>query len=293
MNPVISINDLNTNDIVITKLKFDKNKRPTAAFINVKNKPACVAAFESCTLNIAFEPNYFGENDEKKNIPEEQRNYTMVARPYTNEISSDSEGSDPNKELELMMSFLENLKDKAIDFGIENSKEILKKKFTPDQREIMADTSFSYPFKPKTKPDGTLYPVSISIKVPKNKDNNPDVPVFRKLNNNIEEVKIYDWDTMKQICAPNTKFRAILKPIISIVNKNVYFTLRLVQMLIYAVEKAYIPKTYAFSDASKYNIAQNTTKMIETETEVISNDGMVVDSEEENNSEVEVNVEED
>ena len=77
-----------------------------------------VTWLERSNLSINFDPKYYGEGDEKKNIPEEQRQYQIVVRAHggSQEIPEDSE---------KMIKFLETIVDKALEFGIENSKDII------------------------------------------------------------------------------------------------------------------------------------------------------------------------
>ena len=148
------------------------------------------------------------------------------------------------------MAFLEDLKNMSIDFGIENSNQnILKKKFDQSQREIMMETSYSYPFKPRSQPDGTFYPTTVSVKVPRNKDTmQPELLCVKNHLGKIENVEISTWEDLKIIAAAGTKCKAMIQPILSFVNKQLCFTLRIKQLQVFTYDKITIPTTYAFSD---------------------------------------------
>jgi hypothetical protein len=279
MSSVIPITALNSNNIIITKLKFDKNKKPSAIFLNVQDKKGCSFIFESCTMTVAFAATYFGENNKDKLIPEDQRNYSIVFRPNGGNMDIPEESS-------KMMDFLDDLKNMAIDYGIENSNQnILKKKFDQSQREIMMETSFSYPFKERYQPDGSPYPKTISIKIPRNKDTFlPELLFVRDHLGKIDEITLSDWNDLKTMVPPGAKCRGMIQPILSFVNKQLCFTLRMKQLKVYTNDKITIPKTYAFSDTP--------FKAVQNEIDNTKINELVVESDEEHTSDIEVDVEE-
>lgn len=274
---VITINNLNSKNIVITKLKCDnKSKKYSAIFLNSIGK--CSFMFETSIMNVAFEAGYFGEKDTEKNIPEEQRNYSISFRPNNGKPDS-PEHSD------RLMEFLEDLKNLAIDFGIENSNQpIFKKKYEQSHRDIMIDTSFEYPFKARLQADGTPYPLVINVKIPKNKETNlPDFLCVTDHNGKIQQIELTSWDVIKSIAHQGAKCRVMLQPILSFINKKMFFTLRLKQMKVYTYDKVTIPKTYAFSDVpvlSNQNIDNNDLPIVEN--------NFVNESDNERTSDVEV-----
>ena len=77
-SPVIEVKDLDGQYLAITKLKFNKNKQPTAGFINVQRKPAIAVYFETSTLSVNFDPKYYGEGDEKKIVPGNKDNIKLL-----------------------------------------------------------------------------------------------------------------------------------------------------------------------------------------------------------------------
>jgi hypothetical protein len=240
---VIPIKSLDSKNIIITKLRFDKNKKPSAIYLNVDGKKGSSFIFETCVMTVAFAANYFGENNKEKIVPEEQRNYSIVFRPNGGNM-------DVPEDSARFMAFLEDLKNMSIDFGIENSNQnILKKKFDQSQREIMMETSYSYPFKPRSQPDGTFYPTTVSVKVPRNKDTmQPELLCVKNHLGKIENVEISTWEDLKIIAAAGTKCKAMIQPILSFVNKQLCFTLRIKQLQVFTYDKITIPTTYAFSD---------------------------------------------
>lgn len=240
---VIPIKTLDSKNVIITKLRFDKNKKPSAIFLNVDGKKGSTFIFETCIMTVAFAANYFGENNKEKIVPDEQRNYSIVFRPNGGNM-------DVPEDSARFMAFLEDLKNMSIDYGIENSNQnILKKKFDQSQREIMMETSYSYPFKPRQQPDGTFYPVTVSVKIPKNKDTlQPELLCVKNHLGKIETVEISSWEDMKNFAPAGAKCKAMIQPILSFVNKQLCFTLRVKQLQVYTYDKVTIPTTYAFSD---------------------------------------------
>jgi len=248
MSTILTVNNLKNrategNAIIISKLKFDKNKKPSAIFLNSKDNNTHVFAFETPYMTISFSANYYGENDADKFIPEDQRNYS-----FTFSVNGGSKLDNP-EENEAFISFLEDLKNTAIEFGIENSSKLCKRTYTPAQREAFFDSAFTCPIKQKAKDDGTLYPLSVLVKAPKNKDTHmPDFSFYSDNGGNIREVKLSSWDEVKQFAPKGSHCKAIIRPYLTF-QKNVQFTLRIVQMKVIVVEKMTIPKSYAFSDA--------------------------------------------
>ena len=281
-SPVIEVKDLDGQYLAITKLKFNKNKQPTAGFINIQRKPAIAVYFETSTLSVNFDPKYYGEGDEKKIVPEEQRQYQIVVRAHGG-ILEVPENTD------IMVKYLETIVDKALEFGIENSKEITKKKYDISQKEIFRDAFFNSPLKQGTKPDGTLYTLQFNLKIMKDQDNNPDLVFYR--GNDLEPTKINSWPHFQSLCPKNTPCKAVVKPILSFVNGKIYVTFRLVILKVYSLEKLGKPTTFVFSDTPK-QLTTSSAKSVE-DTIISKSEETVVDSEDENNSEVEVNVEDD
>lgn len=282
-SPVIEVKDLNGQYLAITKLKFNKNKQPTAGFINIQRKPAIAVYFETSTLSIIFDPKYYGEGDEKKIVPDEQKQYSIVVKANGGSI-------EVPENTEIFIKYLESIVDKALEFGIENSKEITKKKYDISQKEIFRDAFFNSPLKQGTKPDGTLYTLQFNLKIMKDQDNNPDL-VFYK-GNDEEPTKINSWPHFQSLCLKNTPCKAVVKPIMSFVNGKIYVTFRLVILKVYSLEKLGKPTTFVFSDTPK----QLTTSSLVTSTgkmSITKAEETVVDSEDENTSEVEVDVEDD
>ena len=101
-SPVIEVKDLDGQYLAITKIKFNKNKQPTAGFINIQRKPAIAVYFETSTLSVNFDPKYYGEGDEKKIVPEEQRQYQVVVRAHGGSL-------EVPENTEIMIKYLESI----------------------------------------------------------------------------------------------------------------------------------------------------------------------------------------
>ena len=284
-SPIIEIKDLDGQYLSITKLKLNKNKQPTSGFINIQRKPAIAVYFETSTLSVNFDPKYYGEGDEKKIVPEEQRQYQIVARAHGGSM-------EVPENTEKMINYLHTIVDKALIFGIENSKEITKKKYDISQKEIFRDAFFNSPLKQGAKPDGSLYTLQFNLKIMKDEDNNPDLVFYRGYSK--DPTRINNWAQFQSMCPKNTPFDAVLKPIISFVNGKMYVTLRLVILRAHAIEKLGKPTTFTFSNTPVQisNITQESTLVKSNEkVKATSEEPVVHDSEDED--EVEVDVEND
>jgi hypothetical protein len=284
--PIIKINNLTSKNVIITKLKFDKNKKPSAIFLNIDNKKSYSFGFETSIFTVTFSPSYFGEQNKEKHVPEDQRNYSMVLRPNGGMMEN-------AEQTETTMKFLEELKNLSIDYGIENSNmNIFKRKFDPSQREMMVETSYNWPFKPRAQPDGTFYPVSVTVKIPKIKNTNiPDILFFTDKSK--LPIEITSWEDLKERLPPGIKCILILKPILSFVNKQMCFTLRLLQIMVFTNDKITMPKEYAFS----FNISNEMEKLQLNNTKEDIKDssknddfGVVINDSEDNDSDIEVDV---
>ena len=274
MSSIIPVSNLDSKKIIITKLKLNKaTKKYSAAFLHVEGKQANLFAYETSYLSIDFPPNYYGEQNKDLIVTEEQKNYSIVFRPNggTMEVV---------EQTERFMEFNEDLKNMAIDFGIENSATILKKKFDKSNREIMVETSFTYPIKQKQKPDGEFYPPNITVKIPKKKDSYlPDISLFIDHNGTINQVELTSWEQFKELASKGTKCKAIIRVILSFVNKSMNFTFRLVQLKLFTVDKLTIPRSYAFSDVPM--VVKNTEEDEIGVSNDFSGETIIVESDEE------------
>ncbi len=279
---IISVSELKSkkNSVIITKLKYNKDtKKYSAAFLYIVDKSANLFGFETSSLRVDFGASYFGSQNKDTITPEEQRNYSIMFRP-------DMSSPEFIEQSEAFMEFLDTLKEMAISFGIENSQLILKRKFDMSQKEMMVETSFTYPVKQKAKPDGTFYSPNIQVKIPKNKESGlPDISLFRDHAGNIEQINLVSWEQLQEIAPRGVRCKAIFRPMLSFVNKCMNFTLRLVQLKVFTVDKLTIPKSYAFSDTP-----MEVKKTTEHATENPSDDNfgtepMIVESDEDQDAE--------
>jgi hypothetical protein len=278
MSSIITLSKLNSKNIIITKPKLNKiTKKYTAAALHVEGKQANLFAIETSYLSIDFAPNHYGEQNKDIIIPEEQKNWSLVVRPNGGSM-------EVPEQTEIFMGFMDDFKIMGVDYAIENSALLLKKKFDISQRDIVSETSFTFPVKQKQKPDGEFYPPNIAIKIPKKKESNlPDISLFLDHNGKIEQVELSSWEQFKELAARNVKCKAIIRPMISFINKSMNITFRLVQLKLFVVDKLSIPRSYAFSDSPmiKVEVSNEVETEIENGIDTFGAETIIVESDEE------------
>jgi hypothetical protein len=202
----------------------------------------------------------------------------------------DEEKAKRIQEQQLFMSALENINEKLLTYGIENSQFIFKKVYqnTDAGRASFKEFVFSTPIKqssqtdPKTNEILRHYADRINLKIPANKEfTGPDSRILF-FKDSVDPIAVKDWDHLQQIIPKNRPVKAILQPRIFATPQKFGLTFKIVQVKLSEYERVGRPETYAFSVKPK--------GFIENKTENENDDTKVDDSDNEaDNVDVEEN----
>lgn len=278
MQSVLTAKSLDIETTLITNPKLNKSKQLSAGIINSKTRSAVY-------IETPYLINPFGISsyDGGKTITEEQRTYSLSLKA--------AGGQNENvEEIQALFNYLKALDEKAIDYGLEHSQQIFKKKYEESQRSILVDLLYNRCVKPSVSTDGTVYPDKITLKVMKNEQMKPDVLVFKDSPTPLE---INNWDDLQNIVPKGTAIKAIMQPRLYFVNGKMGINFRVLQIKLPNFEKVGRPITYAFSETPVETTAPteqvkalslaDPTKTTDSEEEVDEED-----EEEDEDSEVEV-----
>jgi hypothetical protein len=233
MQSVLTAKSLDIETTLITNPKLNKSKQLSAGIINSKTRSAVY-------IETPYLINPFGISsyDGGKTITEEQRTYSLSLKA--------AGGQNENlEEIQALFNYLKELDEKAIDYGLEHSQQIFKKKYEESQRSILVDLLYNRCVKPSVSTDGTVYPDKITLKVMKNEQMKPDVLVFKDSPTPLE---INSWDDLQNIVPKGTAIKAIMQPRLYFVNGKMGINFRVLQIKLPNFEKVGRPITYAFSE---------------------------------------------
>lgn len=280
-NAVTKIDDLDINNVIFTTPKLGKNKKLTAAIIDLKKNSGIY--LETTVLLTVFALNYYG-NDGTKEIKEEDRQWSLLLKPSK------------NHEYEKIYSFLRLLNEKGLEWGAEHSPLIFnKKKLSKDQVELL----FTSGFKQNIGKDGTVYPEQISVKIMKDKDTfKPNLLAFKE--DSLKPISLNSFDELQNILPANSLIQLIIQPQVSFNSSGSFgINFKAIQILILDSKKPSRPTSYAFSKLPDENIKklsneekeetnEKVTKKV-TEKLVENFEENTKDSEENSDYEVEIN----
>jgi hypothetical protein len=194
-----------------------------------------------------------------------------------NSIAYDFENN--KEQITKLFSIFKEIREKAIDFLVDNCEKIWKKKV---KREIIDEAYMSKIIKESDKKDanGNLYPDRITCKIMKGKENVPEIAVEDYEGNLI---KIDTWEDIETKLVPlvpkGTPAKMIIQLRTSIVNSKFFITLKLCALQIDDKSKTKVNNIFTFRDFDeKLKIVKDTsTKDTEETTKT-------VDSEEESDN---------
>jgi hypothetical protein len=234
MQGVLTTNDLDIETTIITQPKLNKNKQLTAAVINSKTRSALY-------IETPYLINPFGLSayDGGKDIKEEAKSWSLV-------LKAQGSQNDSAEEITALFNYFKALDEKTIDYGLEHSQTIFKKKYDESQRAILVDLLYNRCVKPSVGGDGTVYPDKITLKVMKKLDMSPDVLVFK---DSADPLSIGTWDDLQSSIPKGVPLKAIIQPRLYFVNGKMGINFRVLQIKLQSVTKVCRPITYAFSDA--------------------------------------------
>ena len=206
-----------------------------------------------------------------------------------NPITYDFENN--KMQITKLFSIFKEIREKAIDFLLDNCEKIWKKKV---KREIIDEAYMSKIIKENDKKDanGNLYPDRITCKIMKGKENVPEL-VVEDFEGNL--IKIDTWEEVETKLVPlvpkGTPAKLIIQFRASIVNSKFFITLKLCALQIDDKSKTKFNNIFTFRDfdeklqAVKDTVTKDTeetTKTVDSEDESDddSEEGSKVDVEE-------------
>jgi hypothetical protein len=268
MQSVLTTQTLNINETILTVPKLNKVKQLSAGIINTETRSAVY--IETPYLINPFGISYY---DGGKEIKEEDRQWSISLKAVG------GQGQNPD-DVNKLFDFLKKLDEKTIDYGIEYSQTIFKKKYTQEQRNILVDLLYNRGVKQSIGTDGTVYPDKITLKVMKNEQKLPELLVFKNSQNPLE---IDSWEHLQGLVTKGLPIKAIIQPKWYFVNGKMGINYRVLQIKLPNQERIGRPLGYAFSEPP----SDTTSTVVE---EVKSEKSEEIDVEEE---EIEVEDEEE
>ena len=275
MQSVLTTKCLDIKTTVITNPKLNKNKQLSAGIINDLTRSAVY-------IETPYLINAFGitSYDGGKVISEEQKTYSITLKAVG------GQNENPEDVLKLF-NYLKDLDEKAIDYGLLHSQQFFKKKYEQTQRSILVDLLYNRCVKPSIGSDGTVYPDKLTLKIMKNDAMLPDVLVFKDSPNPLE---INSWETLQNLIGKGMPVKVIMQPRLYFVNNKMGINGRILQIKLPNFEKVGRPIKYAFSEEAVElkPLQEKVTSTPVDNTVTNDSDEEVDDSDEEDNSEVEV-----
>ena len=229
---VSTANDIDLNEYLF-KLKFTEGK-PQTRFSNTKT--GSILTVKTPWVIFPFEPSSYSRSKGSTDTPTDW-NIVFKASCYeTLDVSKvlDKNGSPSNFEFDknkddiiLLFAILEAIESKAVEFLTENSQKLFKKNL---KKEIIEEAYLQKIVKKSDKKDasGLAYPDSVTVKIMKNKDGNPDVVVEDFEGNPITISSWEDIDTkLIPLMGKGSAGRCIFQLRTSVVNNKFFLTLKL------------------------------------------------------------------
>lgn len=242
---VKTIKSLNIDKITLTNLKTDKlTKRLSAGIMDEDTRSSLYIQTPDLVAPFGVS-SYDGGNG--KSSQEDSKTWSLVLKA--------SGGQNENiEEINILIKFLKDLDEKAIDYAMNNSYSIFKKKYESSQRAVVTDLLYNRCVKPSISSDGTVYPDKITLKIMKNDKMLPDVLVFK---NSAEPLEISSWEMLQSLVPKGTPLKAIIQPKAYFVNGKMGINFRVLQIKLPNFEKIGRPVMYAFSEAPTLNDNNN------------------------------------
>ena len=266
---VLTTQTLNLENTAITVPKLNKAKQLSAGIINTSTRSALY--IETPYLINPFGLTYYEGGG--KEVKEEDRQWSISLKAVG------GQGQVP-EDVTTLFDFLKALDEKTIDYGIEHSQTIFKKKYSKEQRNILVDLLYNRAVKPSVGSDGTIYPDRITLKVMKNDQKLPELMVFK---DSEKPLNIDSWETLQGLICKGTPVKAIIQPKWYFVNGKMGINFRVLQIKLPNQERVGRPLGYAFSEppTSVESITQAvSTLKIDTEEVEVEEEEIEVDEEE-------------
>jgi hypothetical protein len=246
---VIRTNDLNIDIIEFTEIKPNKVKKPSAYIVKKDDKKTFLV--ETPELVAQFGLSAYDPNKDSATSDPTKINYSIPVRFdfKPDDVPSESDSAAIQSQRQFL-DFIKGLDEMAINYIIDHSQEILKKKFASrEAAHAVASTMYASLVKSSAGKDGTIYSDRINIKLGGNEDNsgpNSDYLFFKET---AKPLEISSWTELSELVPKGSRVKMILQPRIILMPGKFFLKLHLMQMKIPNVQRAARITGYAFSDA--------------------------------------------
>ena len=240
---VIRYDNLNINDIIITAPKLNpKTKQMTAGIISAKTKRALY--IETPLLNAQFGVSSYNPTKDQPNPDESKTTYSLpLSTSYRPNDNNVDETDEIRGQKMLFEEVLKPLDEKMIQFAVDHSQELFKKKCSKEVVEML----YTRAVKPNVK-DDEVYPDRINVKLMKNDAGNGPDSSIKFFKTGAEEVVVDSWDALKELIPAKSQIRAILQPRVYFIAGKFGINFKMIQLKVPNVTKIGRPVSYAFSD---------------------------------------------
>lgn len=255
---VIRTNDLNIDIIEFTEIKPNKVKKPSAYIVKKDDKKTFLV--ETPELVAQFGLSAYDPNKDSATSDPTKINYSIPVRfdfkPDEEPSESDSPAIQSQRQF---LDFIKGLDEMAINYIIDHSQEILKKKFASrEAAHAVASTMYASLVKSSAGKDGTIYSDRINIKLGGNEDNsgpNSDYLFFKET---AKPLEIASWTELSELVPKGSRVKMILQPRIILMPGKFFLKLHLMQMKIPNVQRAARITGWAFSDPPSEEVVVST-----------------------------------
>ncbi len=268
---VVRTNQLDINNVEFTKISSDKKSgKPIAFILNKETKKTF--AVESPQLTCQFGVSVWdaGNGSDPSKV-----NYSLELRvDYAPESTPTDEESEEIRGQRQFMEFVQGLDEMAISYMLENSQELLKKKYpnTEAGREVVK-ALYSPLVKIQMSKDGnTRYNDKIKLKLNHNEDfsgPNSNILIFK---DSAKPIAVESWSQFVEMIPRGSKVKAIIQPQIILMPGKFFLKLKLIQMKIPNVQRVSRPIGYAFSDPVSDDVEDESVNNVKSSTHADDSD---------------------
>ncbi len=275
---VIRTNDLNIDDFEISEIRINpKTKKSNAYVVNKTDKKTRLV--ETIEMVSPFGLSAFDPNKDSAASDPMKINYSIPVRFDFKPDEEPSEAeSDEIKAQRKLWNFVKGLDEMAVNYIIEHSQEILKRKFASREAAYaVASTMYSPLVKNSPGKDGTIYPDRINIKLSGNDDNSGPNSSYLFFKDTATPLEITTWSELSELIPKGSRVKMILQPRVVLMPGKFFLKLHLMQMKVPNVKRAARITGYAFSDAPAEEDASEPVATPRDETHADDSDAEVVE----------------
>ena len=278
---VIRTNDLNIDIIEFTEIKPNKVKKPSAYIVKKDDKKTFLVEGPKKGLVVPFGLSAYDPNKDSATSDPSKINYSIPVRfDFKPDDEPTEEESDDIKSQRQFWNFIKGLDEMAINYIIDHSQEILKKKFASrDAAYAVASTMYAPLVKNSPGKDGTIYPDRINIKLNGNEDNSGPNSDYLFFKDTAKPLEISTWSELSELIPKGSRVNMILQPRIVLMPGKFFLKLHLMQMKVPNVQRTARITGYAFSDAPAETEEEVVAAPAKDETHAADSDAEVVEEE--------------